>query len=69
MIGQGNKSAYEIIREKVDANEIDPDLSLLAVLPDCPHIGKSLKASFANWWLKLGNDRGNISLSNQKNQS
>ena len=26
------------------------------------HVGKSLKASFANWYLKLDNERGNLSI-------
>ena len=47
-----NKTAFEIIKSKIENGEIDPYLSLLSILPDCPHVGKSLKASFSNWWLK-----------------
>lgn len=36
--------------------------SVLTILPDCPHVGKSLKASFSNWWLKLCHERGNLGL-------
>ena len=32
------------------------------VLPDLPHVIKRSKASFANWHLKFGNERGNLSL-------
>ena len=42
--------------------DIDHNLSLLSVIPDCPHVGKSLKASCSNWFLKLGHERGNLSL-------
>ncbi len=31
-------------------------------MPDFPHVGRSLKGSFANWWLKLNTERGNIGL-------
>ena len=40
----------------------DNDLALLVPLPDCPHVGKSFKVSFANWYLKLGNERGNLTI-------
>ncbi|CAH3041634.1 unnamed protein product, partial [Porites evermanni] len=33
---------------------------LLSILPDCPHVGKSLKGSFSNWWLKYGDERSNL---------
>ena len=41
---------------------MDPEISLFTVLPDSVHVGKSLKASFSNWWLKLNNERSNIGL-------
>ena len=56
-----NKTAFEIIKSKIENGEIDPYLSLLSILPDCPHVGKSLKASFSNWWLKCGDERSNLS--------
>ena len=46
------------MKEKIEARTIDPNLSLLSPLPDPPHIGKNLKASFSNWMLKLFNERG-----------
>ena len=40
----------------------DPYLALISPLPDCVHVGKSLKASYANWYLKLDNERGNLAI-------
>ena len=57
----GNKTAFEIFKSKIENGEIDPYLSLLSILPDCPHVGKSLKVSFSNWWLKCGDERSNLS--------
>ena len=57
----GNKTAFEIIKSKIENGEIDPYLSLLSILPDCAHVGKSLKASLSNWWLKGGDERCNLS--------
>lgn len=57
----GNKGAFEMIRKSIEDETIDPDISILTVLPDCPHVGKSVKASFSNW-LKLNNERSNIGL-------
>ena len=58
----GNKSAFEALQEKLESGTIDPDLAVLSVLPDCPHVGKSIKAAFANWWLKCKNERANLGL-------
>ena len=58
----GNKGAFMLIRKSIEEGTIDAHLSLLTILPDCPHVGKSLKASFSNWWLKLCNDRSNLGL-------
>lgn len=58
----GNKGAFILIRKSIEEGTIDAYLSLLTILPDCPHVGKSLKASFSNWWLKLCNERGNLGL-------
>ena len=51
-----------MIKKSVEDGNVDPDISLLKVLPDCVHVGKSLKSSFSNWWLKLNIERSNISL-------
>lgn len=48
----GNKSAFEIFNEKLESGDIDPELEFLCILPDCPHVGKSMKVAFSNWWLK-----------------
>lgn len=58
----GNKGAFMLLRKSIEEGTIDAHLSLLTILPDCPHVGKSLKASFSNWWLKLCNERGNLGL-------
>ena len=47
----GNKSAFEKINEELEKGTIDPQLEMLCTLPDCPHVGKSIKAAFSNWWL------------------
>ena len=57
----GNNTVFEIFKSTIENGEIDPYLSLLSILPDCPHVGKSLKASFSNWWLKCGDERSNLS--------
>ena len=58
----GNKAAFGRIKNDIEAETINDNLALVAVMPDCPHVGKSLKASFTNWWLKLDSERGNIGL-------
>ena len=58
----GNKSAFETFQEKLESGTIDPELVVLSILPDCPHVGKSIKAAFANWWLKCKSERFNLAL-------
>ncbi|XP_014671541.1 PREDICTED: uncharacterized protein LOC106812223 [Priapulus caudatus] len=58
----GNKAALEDIEGKVNAGTINPMLSELCVLPDCVHVGKSLKCSFSNWYLLLSGERSNLSI-------
>lgn len=41
--------------------EIDPNLSLALPLPDCLHRGRSIKESISNWYLKLDDERSNLS--------
>ncbi|KAI8522267.1 hypothetical protein Bbelb_020210 [Branchiostoma belcheri] len=45
---EGNKKAMRGLR---DVAEVDPSLQLLVHIPDAVHVGKSLKAGFANWFL------------------
>ena len=58
----GNKSAFETLKEKLEADTEDPELAFLSVLPDCPHVGKSMKAAFSNWWLRCKGERINLAL-------
>lgn len=46
---------------KEDAS-IDPELRLLSMIPEVPHVGKNLKAGFSNWYLKLGKERLNLAV-------
>ena len=58
----GNKNAFEKINEELEKGTIDPQLEMLCILPDCPHVGKSMKAAFSNWWLKCKDERINLGL-------
>ena len=40
----------------------DQSLSLVIPLPDSVHVNESLKAGFANWYLKLENERVNLAI-------
>ncbi|CAB3990306.1 Hypothetical predicted protein [Paramuricea clavata] len=59
---EGNKKAFYIIKESIADQSIDPELSLLSIIPDVPHVGKSLKAGFSNWFLKIGKERSNLAV-------
>ena len=58
---EGNKQMFLKMKEQISNGEIDLNLSLISPLPDCPHLGKSLKAYFSNWYLKLDDERSNLS--------
>ena len=58
---EGNKAMFMLFKKEIEEGKINPAFSLLSPLPDCPHLGKSLKASFSNWYLKLQNERGCLS--------
>jgi len=49
----GNKTAFKTIKAKLEAGTEHPELAFLSILPDCPHMGKSMKAAFSNWWLNV----------------
>ena len=49
------------MKEQISNGKVDPNLSLMLSLPDCPPLGKSMKASFSTWVLKLGDERSNLS--------
>ncbi len=59
---QGNRSAFDVIKSSIEMEQMDPFLSLLSALPDCPHVGKSMKAAFSNWWLRCGNEKAILAL-------
>ena len=59
---EGNKKAFYIIKESIADQSIDPELSLLSIIPDVPHVGKSLKAGFSNWFLKIGEERSSLAV-------
>ena len=59
---EGNKQAMLSIKQALKEGTIDKELSLLVSLPDCSHVGKSLKGSFSNWFLKPGDERGNLAI-------
>ena len=59
---EGNKKAMSDILEELENGTRDPSLSLVIPIPDSVHVGKSLKAGFANWYLKLQNERGNLAV-------
>ena len=58
----GNKNAFETLKEKLQTGTEDPELTFFLVLPDCPHVGKSMRAAFSNWWLKYNGERINLAL-------
>ena len=56
--------AFEAIQHQIEEDSIDPNLALLLTctcLPDAVHVGKSIKCSFHNWFVILGNDRACLS--------
>ena len=58
---QGNKSAFEaIIADRV--SQVLPSEIMVCVLPDAVHVGKSVKASFANWPLLLDDQRASLTV-------
>ena len=59
---EGNKKAMLDILEELKNGTRNPSLSLVIPIPDSVHVGKSLKAGFANWYLKLQNERGNLAI-------
>ena len=50
---EGNKQSMSMLRKEIEEVTIEPHLSLLSVLPDCPHVLKTCKASFSNCYLEL----------------
>ena len=50
---EGNKEMFLLMKNKIEIERTDPELLLTVPVPDVPHLGKSFKASFSNWILKL----------------
>lgn len=57
---EGNKKAMSEMNKELENGTVDPVLALFIPLPDSLHVGKSLKASYAIWYLKLSNESGNL---------
>ena len=57
-----NKKALETINRMREDGSISSDYLLLATLPDVMHVGKSIKCSWANWFILLDGQRSNFVL-------
>ena len=57
----GNTQVFLKMKEQISNGKINSNLSLISPLPDCPHLGKSMKESFSNWVLKLDDKRSYLS--------
>ena len=67
---EGNKQMFLSLKSKIKMERTNTELSLTVPLPDAPHLGKSFKASFSNWVLKLFSERGCLAfLHTLKNKS
>ena len=58
----GNKTAFKTLTARLEADAVDPNLVFLPVSSDCPHVGKSIKSAFSNWWLKCRGEQINLAL-------
>ena len=54
-------STYNVIQFKCNS-KTPLRRTFLSVLPDSPHVGKSMKAAFSNWRLKYNGERINLAL-------
>ena len=57
-----NKKALFELHSMAEDDTLPPELSLLVALPDVVHLGKSLKCSWANWFIDLGSDKSSLVL-------
>ena len=57
-----NKKALETVNRMREDGSISSDYSLLIALPDVVHVGKSIKCSWANWFILLDGQRSNLVL-------
>ena len=60
---EGSKKAMETINQQVQDGSIEPELALMVALPDTIHVGKSLKCSFANWFIFTSKTAGEFGCS------
>ena len=58
---EGNRKMFLKMKEQTSNGETDPNLQLLLPLPHCPHLEKRMKACFSNCFLKLVDERSNLS--------
>ena len=56
---EGNKKVLENLNQHIEGT-IEVELALMVRLPDAIHVGKSLKCSFANWYIVLKGQRSNL---------
>ena len=49
-----------VLNSSAENETLPAELSLAVVLPDVIHFGKSLKSSWANWFIDLEGTRGNL---------
>ena len=59
---EGNKQCMFKLRKEMEKGTVNLQFSLLSVLLGCPHVLKTCKASFCNWYLVLKNERGCLPL-------
>ncbi|VDI02841.1 Hypothetical predicted protein [Mytilus galloprovincialis] len=50
------------MNQKIQEGISHPMITALSMLPDCIHVGKSIKCSFSNWYLLLNGERSNLSI-------
>lgn len=59
---EGNKTAMMEFEKEIENCTVDDHLKLVTLIANCPHVGKSLKASFGNCFIAQKNERANLSL-------
>ena len=57
-----NKKALSTLNSNAEDETLPGELSLIVALPDVVHLGKSLKCSWANWYIELEGAKSNLVL-------
>lgn len=57
-----NKKALLTLNSNAEDETLPAELSLIVALPDVVHLGKSLKCSWANWYIELEGAKSNLVL-------